>query len=382
VCPAACGLVCSEVDLKGPRDSAGRKRMGNQNSSQQSSRPTSNPVSPSSSVPQSSHGQQKERLLHAHGQLAQHQPAGARRRESIPALPIKSLAGPSASLTLTHAESHLASTSTRPSSRGRAQSVATATSAAIANNLRATQENYKASAHDTASMGNEHSKGASKDKGGHGHGHGQHVPRDSTTPPQPLQPTSSTPERVQQQPQQTQQQTHQQQQPPPAAATTEPASEPAPAPAPALSPQTRPVDVPAVVREEPQSNRLDDLSASMDPASASQQEYIVSTSHFARPPRLPLPIEEETHLPGSPILSAHNYSSPIDHDEVEGNLPRHTSMLSTTTADDEDLGDEFRQPASGRPTVPTLIEWEGEGERVYATGTFAGWNRKYRLHRK
>ncbi|KAH7386688.1 5'-AMP-activated protein kinase beta subunit, interation domain-containing protein [Phaeosphaeria sp. MPI-PUGE-AT-0046c] len=107
---------------------------------------------------------------------------------------------------------------------------------------------------------------------------------------------------------------------------------------------------------------------------------MVTAANFSRPPRLPLPIEEETHLPGSPILSAQNYSSPIDHDEVEGNLPRHASMLSTTTADDEDLGDEFK-PATGRPTVPTLIEWEGDGERVYATGTFAGWNRKYRLHR-
>jgi hypothetical protein len=57
-------------------------------------------------------------------------------------------------------------------------------------------------------------------------------------------------------------------------------------------------------------------------------------------------------------------------------------MLSTTTADDEDLGEEFKTPGQGRPTVPTLIEWEGPGERVYVTGTFAGWNRKYKLHRK
>jgi hypothetical protein len=57
-------------------------------------------------------------------------------------------------------------------------------------------------------------------------------------------------------------------------------------------------------------------------------------------------------------------------------------MLSTTTADDEDLGEEFKGPSQGRPTVPTLVEWEGPGERVYVTGTFAGWNRKYKLHRK
>jgi hypothetical protein len=62
-------------------------------------------------------------------------------------------------------------------------------------------------------------------------------------------------------------------------------------------------------------------------------------------------------------------------------------MLSTSTTTagegedgDEDLGEEFRGN-EGRPTVPTLIEWEGGGERVYVTGTFAGWNRKFRLHR-
>jgi hypothetical protein len=55
-------------------------------------------------------------------------------------------------------------------------------------------------------------------------------------------------------------------------------------------------------------------------------------------------------------------------------------MLSSTTVDDDDLGEEFKTP-TGRLTVPTLIEWEGPGERVYVTGTFAGWNRKYRLSR-
>jgi hypothetical protein len=43
-------------------------------------------------------------------------------------------------------------------------------------------------------------------------------------------------------------------------------------------------------------------------------------------------------------------------------------MLSSTTAeaDDEDLGEEFKD-GEGRPTVPTLIEWEGPGERVYVS---------------
>lgn len=196
-------------------------------------------------------------------------------------------------------------------------------------------------------MGNEQSKAHGKEKG--------HVSfsRDSTPPHFP--PATSTPEKTQQQ-----------QQPSP----PEPISSP--------SPRTRPVDVPAIPREEAPTSRTDDPVSSVDPTYASQQEYIAASPHFSRPPRLPLPIEEEHHQPGSPILS-----SPIDHDEVEGAIPRHNlSMLSSTTADDEDLGDEFKGPSSGRPTVPTLIEWEGPEERVYVTGTFAGWNRKYRLNRK
>ncbi|KAF1915435.1 5'-AMP-activated protein kinase beta subunit, interation domain-containing protein [Ampelomyces quisqualis] len=145
-----------------------------------------------------------------------------------------------------------------------------------------------------------------------------------------------------------------------------PGSEKGPLPPPS-SPPTRPVDVPA--------------GGCLPPADAAPLDYMVSSANFSRPPRLPLPIEEEPHLPGSPLLAAQPDASPLDHDDGDGALPRHASMLSTTTADDEDLADEFRQPATGRPTVPTLIEWDGDGERVYATGTFAGWNRKYRLHR-
>jgi hypothetical protein len=275
---------------------------------------------------------QKERPSHPHIPHIPHLHHAARRRESIPALStVKSQAAPP-SASFTNAESHPTSASTRPQSRGRSQTVAIAASAAIAHNLRAAQDSYssKPASHDA--MGNEQSK-APKEKG--------HRARDSTSSTPPQLPASSTPEKG--------------------------PSPPHAAPAHAPSPQTRPVDP----------------AASIDPADASQQEYVVSPSHFSRPPRLPLPIEEETHVPGSPILSSeHNYS-PIDHDEVEGTLPRHASIISNTTnADDEDLGDEFKGPNAARPTVPTLIEWEGEGERVYATGTFAGWNRKYRLHKK
>ncbi|KAL5121643.1 galactose metabolism-related protein [Pleosporales sp. CAS-2024a] len=269
----------------------------------------------------------------------------ARRRESIPALStVKSQAAPP-SASFTNAESHPTSTSTRPPSRGRAQS-ATPTSTVIANNLRAAQDHFKPPAHDT--MGNEQSKGHAREKG--------HVARNSTA--------TSPPDKA----------------PPAPVPASVPAPAPAPAPAPLPEPPTKPVDVPAP-RDDLPASRADGLACSIDPADAAQLDYVVSSSHFSRPPRLPLPIEEEPYQPGSPILDAQDYSGPIDHNEVESPLPRHSSMLSTTTADDEDLGDEFKGPNTGRPTVPTLIEWEGDGERVYATGTFAGWNKKYRLHR-
>lgn len=49
--------------------------------------------------------------------------------------------------------------------------------------------------------------------------------------------------------------------------------------------------------------------------------------------------------------------------------------------DEEALEDVF-EISQDKPTVPVLIEWEGNGEHVYVTGTFAGWNRKFRLHEK
>ena len=148
------------------------------------------------------------------------------------------------------------------------------------------------------------------------------------------------------------------------------------------SPQTLPVDVPAApLREDVDLDREGAVASSIEPADASLSEPIVPSSHYSRPPRLPLPIEQEPYIPGSPIISAVDAVSPIDHSEIEGALPRRTSMLSTTTADDEELGDEYKIP-QGDDAVPTLIEWEGPGERVYVTGTFAGWNRKFRLHRK
>jgi hypothetical protein len=107
---------------------------------------------------------------------------------------------------------------------------------------------------------------------------------------------------------------------------------------------------------------------------------------FSRPPRLPLPIEEEIYTPGSPVMTPQDIRSPVEPIEGDGELDktgRQTSMLSSTTADEDEIPDDVVFPDSaGQPLVPTLIEWRQAGERVYVTGTFVDWDKKVRLHRK
>lgn len=307
--------------------------MGNQNS--RASTPTSTPQSPTNGP---------------------HHYHTARRRESIQALSTAKAQAAPPSATLDNAESH--PTASRPRSRGPAQTPATSTTAVVAHHLRAAHDGCRPPAHDTQAMGNEQSspKGHPTERG---RGREQekekerthHLPR-AATPPAPRPASSPEVERAQQHA------------------------------APSPSPPTRPVDVPAGLREEPpavQHRPSLDAADAADAADASQ-DY-VPTSSFSRPPRLPLPIEEEVHTPGSPLISPQDLGSPVDHGEADGALLKRSSMLSTTTADDDDLGDEFKPSTSG-PTVSTLVEWEGPGERVYVTGTFAGWNKKYRLHRE
>lgn len=112
----------------------------------------------------------------------------------------------------------------------------------------------------------------------------------------------------------------------------------------------------------------------------------VPPSNLNFPPRLPLPIGEEDHTPGSPIITPADISSVLNEDEVDGVLPRQGSVLSSTTAEDDDVaGDELQPyPLDGsRRTVPTTLQWkQGGGDRVYVTGTFTSWSRKFRMHRE
>ena len=144
------------------------------------------------------------------------------------------------------------------------------------------------------------------------------------------------------------------------------------------SPVTLPVDVPAS-SEAPGKF----VPSPIDPYAAPDERYQLPPSNFSRPPRLPLPIEEEVHTPGSPIISPADVSSAVEAVDSNGVLPRRHSVLSSTTADDEEEdADDFPLSDSVGPKVPTIVEWRGQGDKVYVTGTFAGWDRKYRLHKK
>jgi hypothetical protein len=291
--------------------------MGNQPSSS-SSRPASNPQSPNATL---SHAP-----AFAHHASASHarelNPADPRvgRRQSIQALSIRATAAPP-SATLENARSQTIA----------APPVST-------KKLQATHDTLKSASEEK--MGNEQSRHK-------GHGARDTHQQQQLTPPK---------------------------QPPPSAAVAQALAQEKPAP----SPQTRPVDVPSLPREDTTASRTE--QSSIDPADASQ-EYFIPPSQFSRPPRLPLPIEEEVHTPGSPIISPADLANPAVIGDVDGVLPRRSSVLSSTTADDDDEPTDYQGPQNV-PTVPTVIEWEGPGERIYVTGTFANWDRKYKLHRK
>ena len=171
---------------------------------------------------------------------------------------------------------------------------------------------------------------------------------------------------------------------------------PVPAPRSALAAETapsKPVDVPlpnkdaaagtaATAPAEPTSP-LSPLDSSDGGIYA--QGSVSDMSFISRPPRMPLPIEEEVHTPGSPIIAPADIGEPVDAVDLSGedtgsNIARKSSTLSTTTVDEDDAADNELRVDKTRPTVPTRLEWRRGGERVYVTGTIFQWNRKQRLH--
>lgn len=140
---------------------------------------------------------------------------------------------------------------------------------------------------------------------------------------------------------------------------------------------SKPVDVPAPTANiESGSSRS--YSNSIEPSGPPATQDM--SYHLTRPPRLPLPIEEEVHTPGSPIIAPADLDTPVLDVEALDNdvLPRRASALSNTTIDEEDA-EELRVDKT-KATVPTTFEWLRGGDKVYVTGTIFQWNKKHRLH--
>lgn len=152
---------------------------------------------------------------------------------------------------------------------------------------------------------------------------------------------------------------------------------------------TKPVDVPnpnnAAAAGAAAATAPDGQTSPLSPFDSSEvgihsHGSLSNMSFISRPPRMPLPIEEEVHTPGSPIIAPADIGEPVDAVDLESEsaIARKASNLSNTTIDEDDA-EELRVDKT-RPTVPTRLEWLRGGERVYVTGTIFQWNRKQRLH--
>ncbi|RMZ92227.1 hypothetical protein DV736_g551, partial [Chaetothyriales sp. CBS 134916] len=132
-------------------------------------------------------------------------------------------------------------------------------------------------------------------------------------------------------------------------------------------------------------------SALAEPGPGKLPDHEFNKDH--RPPRLPLPIADAGPVPDSPTLPPIDKGDKAGLDleflassdalsDTEPPMGRKSSMLSTGTQDEDDIGDELPPVDPAAETVPTTIEWNKAGTRVYVTGTFANWEKKYRMHRK
>ncbi|KAJ6438644.1 Snf1 kinase complex beta-subunit Gal83 [Purpureocillium lavendulum] len=164
-----------------------------------------------------------------------------------------------------------------------------------------------------------------------------------------------------------------------AAAVSSSAAPSAPAAA-ARDEPSKPVDVP-LESSSLRSAHHDPHHPSHEPLPADSN--LISNSsmtdmYLRGPPRLPLPIDEEVHTPGSPILAPEEGLDDVELDGSSDALTRKSSALSANTVDDDE-SEELRVDKT-RPVVPTKLEWKRGGDKVYVTGTIFQWNRKQRLH--
>ncbi|EED12474.1 Snf1 kinase complex beta-subunit Gal83, putative [Talaromyces stipitatus ATCC 10500] len=141
-----------------------------------------------------------------------------------------------------------------------------------------------------------------------------------------------------------------------------------------------PVQVPAATNRPGRDEGYVPHESSANPANT-----YYSASHLQRgPPRLPLPIGDANATPGSPVIA------PVDSQvdsvpfELENQIPQATISLDDPHVDEDEVEDEMQAYAMhgpGSKAVPTVIEWRGTGDRVFVTGTFVNWEKKFRLHK-
>ncbi|KAI2084169.1 galactose metabolism- protein [Ophidiomyces ophidiicola] len=111
----------------------------------------------------------------------------------------------------------------------------------------------------------------------------------------------------------------------------------------------------------------------------SMNTYYAAPSHLSRPPRLPLPIGDALSIPGSPITATGSLGATAAFDRAEMK-----SALGDAIEDDDEVVDELEPFATAdlSKAVSTFLEWKGGGEKVYVTGTFVNWSRKFRLSKR
>ncbi|KAH8689635.1 putative Snf1 kinase complex beta-subunit Gal83 [Talaromyces proteolyticus] len=118
--------------------------------------------------------------------------------------------------------------------------------------------------------------------------------------------------------------------------------------------------------------------------SANPLNTYYGSSHLQRPPRLPLPIGDATATPGSPIIAPVDLQTDtVPYEDLDNQVPRASISLDDPHVDEDEVEDELQSYAMVGPgkAVPTIIEWKAAGERVYVTGTFVNWEKKFRLHK-
>lgn len=146
--------------------------------------------------------------------------------------------------------------------------------------------------------------------------------------------------------------------------------------------RSKPVAVPSSHNSPPSNPRSPYSDVGIESATMPQSS-IQDMSYLTRPPRLPLPIDQEIHTPGSPIIAPADLGEPVDDlgelDADGQGLPRRSSGLSSASDIDKDDDIEELRPHKNRPTVPLKLEWRQGGNKVYVTGTIFQWNRKTKM---